>query len=142
MLRNALAWIRQHPVRCAVYALLVTGAVWAGLTARGILRGPRNALLTRVARAPLLRTGWIANSTFATPSTPWRWYRNAAIEIDVRGVNVDLAGSASGGVDEARSAFRAAENSTASASATQLIAVQTVAVRLAQVDLGFGILLE
>ena len=55
MLRNVTTWMRQHPVRCVAYVLLLAGAVLAGLTVRGILRGERNALLTTVARATLLR---------------------------------------------------------------------------------------
>ncbi len=102
MLRNALAWIRQHPVRCAIYALVVAGAAWAGLTARGILHGERNEFLTRVARAPLLRD-WVDRefhvrySIDAVALVP-----KCGFEIDVRGVHVDLAGAASGGTDEAK----------------------------------------
>jgi hypothetical protein len=102
MLRNALAWIRRRPVRCAIYALLAAGAVWAGLTARGILRGERNGLLTNVARAPLLRN-WVERefhirySLDALALAP-----KCGVEIDVRGVNVELEGAASGGLDEAR----------------------------------------
>ncbi|MGD0666469.1 MAG: hypothetical protein ABSB23_02835 [Bryobacteraceae bacterium] len=102
MLRNALAWIRQHPVRCAIYALVAAGAVWAGVTARGILRGERNALLTRIARAPVLRD-WVDRefhvrySVDAVALIP-----QCGFEIDVRGVSVELAGVASGGLDEAK----------------------------------------
>jgi len=102
MLRNVIAWIRRHPVRCAVYALLAGGAVWGALTARGILRGEQNALLTRVASAPWLRT-WVDRefqirySIDSLAIVPKCGY-----EIDVRGVTVDLAGVASGGLDEAK----------------------------------------
>src|SRR5471030_1246112 len=106
MFRNTLAricrhWIRQHPVRCAIYALLVTSAVWAGLTARGIMQGGRNALLTRIAQAPLVRN-WVERefrirySIDAVALTP-----KCGFEIDIRGVNVELAGAVSGGLDEA-----------------------------------------
>jgi hypothetical protein len=89
-------------VRCAIYALLAAGAAWAGLTARGILEGERNELLTNVARAPLLRN-WVERefhirySLDAVALTP-----TCGFEIDVRGVNVELEGAASGGLDEAR----------------------------------------
>jgi hypothetical protein len=102
MLRNALAWIRQHPVRCAIYALLVAGAAWAGLTARGIVNGQRNALLTRVAQAPLLR-GWVDREFHIRYSIgALALVRKCGFEIDVRSASVDLAGAFSGGLDEAR----------------------------------------
>src|SRR5580700_5503390 len=102
MLRNALAWIRQHPVRCAIYALLVAGAAGAGLTARGIVNGERNALLTRIAQAPLLR-GWVDREFHIRYSIgAVALVRKCGIEIDVRGLNVDLAGAVSGGLDEAQ----------------------------------------
>jgi len=102
MLRNAIAWIRRHPVRCAVYALLVGGAVWGALTARGILQGEQNDLLTRVARASWLRN-WVDRefqirySIDALAIVPKCGY-----EIDVNGVTVDLAGAASGSLDDAK----------------------------------------
>ncbi|MGO9012371.1 MAG: hypothetical protein ACLQPN_19925 [Bryobacteraceae bacterium] len=102
MLRKALDWIRQHPVRCAAYALVVAGAVWTGVTARGIVRGERNALLTRAARAPVLRD-WVDRefhirySVDAVALVP-----QCGFEIDVHGVSVEVAGVASGSVDEAK----------------------------------------
>jgi len=89
-------------VRCAIYALLAAGAAWAGLTARGILRGERNALLTDIARAPLLRN-WVERefhirySLDAVALAP-----TCGFEIDVRGVAVELEGAASGGMEEAK----------------------------------------
>jgi hypothetical protein len=76
--------------------------VWAGLTARGILRSERNALLTRIAQAPLLRD-WVDRefhvrySIDAVALVP-----KCGFEIDVRGVSVELAGAASGGLGEAK----------------------------------------
>jgi hypothetical protein len=102
MLRNVTAWIRQHPIRCVVYALLVAGAVWGGLTVRGVLQGRRNDLLTSIARAPLLRD-WVERefhirySIDAVALAP-----KCGFEVDVRGVNVELEGAASGGLDEAQ----------------------------------------
>src|ERR1700689_4270302 len=96
------AWIRQHPVRCVVYALLVGAAVWGGLTVRGILKGDQNTLLTNIAKAPLLRD-WVSSefhirySIDAVALAP-----TCGCQIDVRGVSVDLEGAASGGLDEAR----------------------------------------
>src|SRR5580658_6349733 len=102
MLRNTLAWIRQHPVRCAIYTLIVAAAAWAGLTARGIVQGERNALLTRIAQAPLLR-GWVDREFHIRYSIgSIALIRKCGLQIDVRGVNVDLAGAASGGLDEAQ----------------------------------------
>jgi hypothetical protein len=102
MLRNALAWIRQHPVRCAIYVLIVAGAVWAGLTARGIVNGERNALLTRIAQAPLLR-GWVDREFHIRYSIgSVALIRKCGFEIDVRGANVDLAAAVSAGLDEAQ----------------------------------------
>jgi len=99
MLRDALAWIRQHPARCAVYALLAAGAVWAGVTARGILRGQRNDLLTGIARAPLLR-GWVQRNFHIRYSIgSVALAPRCGLEIDTRGLNVDLGGAASGALD-------------------------------------------
>jgi hypothetical protein len=97
-----LAWIRQHPVRIAVYALLVAGAVWAGLTVRGVLRGERNELLTSIARAPLARDFverqfHIRYSLDSVALVP-----KCGMELEVRGANVELEGAASGGLDSAR----------------------------------------
>jgi hypothetical protein len=97
-----LAWIRQHPVRCAVYALLVAAAVWGGLTVRGILRGERNELITSLARAPLARDFverefHIRYSLDSVALTP-----KCGFEIDLRGANVELEGAAAGGLDSAR----------------------------------------
>src|SRR5271156_5386269 len=100
--RLALGWIRQHPVRCAIYALLVAGAAWAGVTALGIVNGERNGLLTRIAQAPLLR-GWVDREFHIRYSIgAIGLVRKCGFEIDVRGAYVDLAGAFSGGLDEAR----------------------------------------
>jgi hypothetical protein len=126
MLRNALAWIRRHPVRCAVYALFVASAVWAGLTARGILNGERNALLTRIAQAPLLRD-WVDRefhirySIDAVALAP-----KCGFEIDVRGVTVDLAGAASGGVDDAKVCVSGSGELHGIRVGDRLVTVQTV----------------
>src|SRR5580698_7164012 len=109
MLRNALAWIRQHPVRCAVYALLVAGAVWAGLTARGIVNGERNALLTRIAQAPLLR-GWVD--------------REFHIRYSIG--SVALAGAVSAGLDEAQVCVSGSGELRGIRAAGTAIAVQAV----------------
>jgi hypothetical protein len=102
MLRNALAWIRRHPARCAIYALIVAAAAWAGLTARAIVQGQRNALLTRIAHAPLLR-GWLDREFHIRYSIgSVALIRKCGFEIDVRGANIDLAGAISGGLAEAR----------------------------------------
>ena len=101
MLRNALAWFRRHPVRCALYAFLVAGVVWAGLTARGILRGQRNAMITSVARAPLLRD-WVQRefhirySIGSVALAP-----RCGLEVEISGLHVNLAGAASGTLDAA-----------------------------------------
>ena len=126
MLRNALAWIRLHPVRCAVYAFVVAGALWGGLTARGILRGERNALLTRIAQVPLLRH-WVDRefhirySIDAVALVP-----KCGFEIDVRGVTVELAGAASGGLDGAKVCVSGSGELHGIRVGDKLVTVQTV----------------
>jgi len=126
MLRNPFAWIRQHPVRCAVYALLVAGAVWAGLTARGVLKGERNALLTRIAQGSLLRN-WVdrefhirysIDSVAVVPT--------CGLEIDVRGVNVELARGVSGGLDEAKVCVSGSGELYGIRAGDKMVAVQAV----------------
>jgi hypothetical protein len=101
MLANATRWIRGHPLRCAVYLLLAAGAVWGALTARGILRGERNPLLTRVAQSAWLR-GWVEREFHVRYSIDSvAVFPKCGFQIDVRGVNVELVGAASGGIDAA-----------------------------------------
>src|ERR1039458_534706 len=101
MLVNATRWIRRHPVRCAVYVLLTVGVVWGALTARGILRGERNPLLTRVARSAWLR-GWVEREFRVRYSIEAvSVFPKCGFEVEVRGVNVELMGAAVGGMDAA-----------------------------------------
>ena len=101
MLANATRWIRRHPIRCAVYVLLTVGVVWGALTARGILRGERNPLLTRVARSAWLR-GWVEREFRVRYSIEAvSVFPKCGFEVEVRGVNVELVGAAVGGIDAA-----------------------------------------
>src|ERR1035441_9695096 len=91
MLANATRWIRRHPVRCAVYVLLTVGVVWGALTARGILRGERNPLLTRVARSAWLR-GWVEREFRVRYSIEAvSVFPKCGFEVEVRGVNPQKA---------------------------------------------------
>jgi hypothetical protein len=101
MFANATRWIRGHPLRCAVYLLLAAGVVWGALTARGILRGERNPLLTRVAQSAWLR-GWVEREFHVRYSIgAVAVFPKCGLQIDVRGVNVELVGAAAGGIDRA-----------------------------------------
>jgi len=126
MLQNVLAWIRQHPVRCAIYALLVAGVAWTALTARGIVNGERNALLTRIAQAPLLR-GWVDRKFHIRYSIgSVALVRKCGFQIDVRSANIDLAGAFSGDLDEAQVCVSGSGDLRGIHAAGTAIAVQAV----------------
>ena len=59
-----MPWLRRHPIRAAVYLLLMAGAVTAGLVLRGALAGREDALLTRLARWPMV-SDWVAHQGIA-----------------------------------------------------------------------------
>jgi hypothetical protein len=101
MLANATHWIRSHPLRCAAYLLLAGGLAWGALTARGMLRGERNSLLTRVAQSAWLR-GWVEREFHVRYSIgAIAVFPKCGFQVEVRGVNVELVGAAAGGIESA-----------------------------------------
>ena len=94
MLVRAAEWIRLHPFRTAVYALLVGFAVFGALTVRGILRGERDGLITRVAQAGWLRALTVRDFQIRYSVQSVGFRQECGGHALARGIDVELIGAA------------------------------------------------
>src|SRR5262249_18441368 len=123
-------WLRAHPVRAVVYALLVAGGVWGALTVRGILRGERNPLLTRVAQSAVLR-GWVEREFRVRYSLDAVGIRpECGTRILASGVKVELVNAAAGSLASANVCLQGASAVSGIRFGPDLVGVETLRLEL------------